>query len=55
MLVEALVAVEKAGNSLFHNNNLIIQNTVKAARGRVTYLLFLVKDFIKAYDLGENR
>ena len=55
---QALPALKNTINSLLHANNVIIQNLVDAAHGRVTSFLFPVKDFlrtlalrVKEYDL----
>jgi len=46
--------MENAVNSLLHTNQLIIQNVVDAANGRVTSALFPVKDFLYALDIGKK-
>ena len=49
---QALPALKNTVNSLLHANNVIIQNMVNAARGRVTSSLFPVKDFLRTLALG---
>ncbi len=41
---QALPALESAINSVFHVNNLVIENVVDSDRGRVTSSLLPVKD-----------
>ncbi len=50
---QLLLVLETAVNSLLHTNQLVVQNVVDAAHGRVTPTLFPVKDFIHVLNIGK--
>ncbi len=49
----ALPALDNTVNSLLRTNALVIQNVVYAARRRVTFCLFPVKDFVKNLEIRD--
>ena len=54
LLSQALPALENTVNSVLHVNQIIVQNVVDAALGRVTPALLPVQDFRQALELGER-
>ncbi len=51
---QALSALETSVSSLLHTNSILVQNIVDAARSRVTFTLFPVKDFLHVLALGAS-
>ncbi len=54
MTISQLLPVMETGvNSLLHTNQLVVQNVVDAAHGRVSPTLFSVRDFLHALNIGK--
>ncbi len=52
-IAQLLSAMETAVNSLLHTNQLVVQNVVDAANGRVSPTLFQVRDFLHGLNIGK--
>ncbi len=50
---QLLLVMETAVNSLLHTNQLVVQNVLDAAHGRVSPTLFPVRDFLHALNIGK--